>query len=127
MVKLKVITFTFADPPVVPSFVNDAFPAWSAAELATAAAAAAGARRVGYRVVWEDGETMLGQLPLSTDSAHEPRPLSRHLQRFLSIVSGRRKPTPLDEQQYATMLASHGPDARDRAVKLLDGYDLGER
>jgi hypothetical protein len=126
MMRLDSIVFTFADPPV-PAFVDQACPSWAAAELTVAAAAAAGARRLGYKILWADGEQLVGQMPVSTDCAHEAQPLCRHIQRFLAILAGRRKPTPVDEKQYATMLASHGPEARGRAINLLDGYDLGER
>lgn len=124
---LRTVTFTFVEPPA-PGVAGPIHRDWDAADESLrwlSVVSPAGAWRIGFVVEWADGRVFRGQGEFVREAVART-PLRTHVRRVLAILSGRRRPTPIDEQQYRKLLAAHATGEREEAAELLDDYDLGQ-
>lgn len=110
--------------------VGMAWPTWADAnrivrEMA-GSAPGHGVHRTGFTLDWEDGRRYIGRIDLTRDHAAQLRPLSTHVRRQLECVAGRWRPPAMSDEEYNAFVVAQGLAAIDRALTLLDGYDLGD-
>lgn len=85
-----------------------------------------------FRITWEDGEVYKGRYDLHRIGMRQENPngcidLADHVQSFVLFLSGTRRPSHMDDDQYEKCLNLYGmttPEKRQACLDWLAKYEL---